>query len=235
MSDRFFVEEPISGAAAKLVGQEAQHLLKVLRAKIGDEITVFDGSGDEFTARVSSHSRSEVELEILERRPINRELNFHLTMGVALPKGDRQRWLVEKLTELGVTELVPLRTVRGVAQPVDQALVRLRRFVVEASKQCGRNRLMAIGEPQSCVDFTAAIPTGSIRLIAHPSPVAKPIQRIGEAREVAVAIGPEGGFTDEEVSNAIAQGWQSIQLGTRILRVETAAVTVAAMLSNPLV
>jgi 16S rRNA (uracil1498-N3)-methyltransferase len=193
MSDRFFVEEPIAENMAKLVGQEAQHLAKVLRAKIGDEITVFDGSGDEFTATISNISRSEVDLEIVQRTHIDRELPFQLTMGVALPKGDRQRWLVEKLTELGVTQLVPLFTVRGVAQPVDQALLRLKRFVIEASKQCGRNRLMAIGVPQSCGEFTSTTPATNWRLIAHPSAHARGLHAGHQQSDIAVAVGPEGG------------------------------------------
>ena len=231
MSDRFFVEEFIAGDTARLQGQEAQHLLKVLRAKPGDEITVFDGSGDEFAATISSVSRSEVGLDITQRRHIDRELGFDLIIGVALPKGDRQRWLVEKLTELGVTRLMPLLTTRGVAQPVDQALHRLRRFVIEASKQCGRNRLMTIGEPRRMREFLSETDCDTHRLIAHPSPVAKSIQTNRANTNVAVAIGPEGGFTDEEASQAVEQGWEAIQLGSRILRVETAAIAVAAALS----
>ena len=87
---------------------------------------------------------------------------------MALPKGDRQKWLVEKAVELGVTRIVPLRTQRGVAQPVEQALVRLRRAVIEASKQCGRNRLLQIDEPRAWPDFVADAADTPCRLLAHP-------------------------------------------------------------------
>ena len=120
-----------------------------MRATPGTQVTLFDGSGDEFAAAVDRVGRSEVELAILSRESINRELPFALTLGVALPKGDRQKWLVEKAVELGVARIVPLRTQRSVAQPVEQALVRLRRAVIEASKQCGRNRLLQIDPPQT--------------------------------------------------------------------------------------
>ncbi|MEO8496758.1 MAG: RsmE family RNA methyltransferase, partial [Planctomycetota bacterium] len=135
MSRRFFVDLPIADEAAVLTGQEAQHLSKVMRAKVGDELILFDGSGAEFTARVAKIGRSEVDLSIIERCEVDRELPFRLVIGVALPKGDRQRWLVEKLVELGVAELVPLVTIRSVAQPSGNALERLQRAVVEASKQ----------------------------------------------------------------------------------------------------
>src|SRR5436190_713470 len=147
MSDRFFVSPPIAGDRAVLAGDEARHLAAVMRVQIGDEVVLFDGSGVEFTARVTATRKQAVELAIFERREISRELPFSLTLAVALPKGERQKWLVEKATELGVTRIVPLVTERGVAQPVESALERLRRSVIEASKQCGRNRLMEIAAP----------------------------------------------------------------------------------------
>src|SRR5262245_60455622 len=144
MSDRFFVDTPISGDRAMLIGDEARHLAAVMRAQVGDEVVLFDGSGAEFGARITGLKKNTVELVVLERREISRELPIPLTLAVALPKGDRQKWLVEKATELGVTRLVPLITERGVAQLVESALERLRRAVIEASKQCGRNKLMEI-------------------------------------------------------------------------------------------
>ena len=114
---------------------------------------LWDGSGAEFSAKVAQIGRSSVDLEVRQRHEIDRELSFSLTLGVALPKGDRQRWLVEKCTELGTTCLVPLITERGVAQPVEKALSRLERTVIETCKQCGRNRLMEIAPPSSLEAF----------------------------------------------------------------------------------
>src|SRR5262245_49632888 len=149
MSERFFSTTPITGDRATLDGPEAHHLLHVMRARVGDTVTLFDDSGDEFAAEIASLGRSDAAVRILERRTVSRKLPFALTIGVALPKGDRQKWLVEKLTELGATTLFPLETTRGVAQPTAGALDRLRRSVIEAAKQCGRNRLMKISEPQN--------------------------------------------------------------------------------------
>src|SRR4029079_19072788 len=155
MSERFFSPHPISAGGMMLDGPEAHHLLHVMRASVGDEVTLFDGSGAEFKATVVTLRRTDAELRIVERNEIDRELPFALVAGVALPKGDRQKWLVEKLTELGVTTLVPLITERSVAQPNESALERLARSVIEAAKQCGRNRLMAISQPQSWDDWIA--------------------------------------------------------------------------------
>src|SRR4051795_12399718 len=125
MSERFFSPYPISGGGMMLDGPEAHHLLHVMRAAVGDEVTLFDGSGAEFRATVQTLRRTDAELRIIERREVDRELPFELMVGVALPKGDRQKWLVEKLTELGVTALVPLITERCVAPPPTTVLDRL--------------------------------------------------------------------------------------------------------------
>jgi 16S rRNA (uracil1498-N3)-methyltransferase len=228
MSERFYVDPLLAANQAVLTGDEARHLAAVMRAKIGDEVILFDGSGAEFIARVAVLKKHAVELTILERREVSRELPFELTLAVALPKGERQKWLVEKATELGVTRLVPLITERGVAQPVESALERLRRSVIEASKQCGRNRLLEIAAPCLAVEFFATEPKAATRLIADFS--GQPLANIVVSHDapICAAIGPEGGFTSAEVAAATSADWQTVSLGNRILRVETAAVAIAA-------
>lgn len=238
MSDRFFSKQPITGDTTTskpvTIGDaEAHHLLHVMRAKVGERVTLFDGSGAEFDAEIAKCGRSEVELRVLARREVNRELAFELVVGVSLPKGDRQKWLVEKLTELGVTELVPLETQRGVAQPTDSVLERLDRSVVEAAKQCGRNRLMRIAKPQAWEEWVTAEFKLEVarRFVAHPTGVAISSLDLSKPLPTHLSIGPEGGFTDAEVAAATAAGWQSVALGRRILRVETAAVTLSAVVA----
>jgi 16S rRNA (uracil1498-N3)-methyltransferase len=235
MPDRYFVESPISADRAALTGAEAHHLLHVMRAKIGTQVTLFDGSGWEFEAFVERTGRSEVELAIRDRQEIDREAPIAVSLGVALPKGERQKWLVEKVVELGIARLVPLETNRCVAQPGENAQDRLRRAVIEASKQCGRNRLMEIAPPVSWSVFIAEGRPADCRLVAHPAnrPGAPSFRQFGAGlttpmRSVSLAIGPEGGFTEEEVAEATARQWQIVDLGPRILRVETAAVALAA-------
>ena len=233
MADRFFVNGPITPPAAMLAGAEAHHLIHVLRAKPGLVVTLFDGGGAEYGAHVVRVGRSEVELAIDERREVDRELRVRLILGISLPKQERQRWLVEKAVELGVAHLVPLLTRRTVAQPSAEAIDRMRRVVIEASKQCGRNRLMEIAPGQSPTDFFQSCPAAHPRWLAHPgglslatafSQVVRP-----PAAEIALAIGPEGGFVDEEVAASARDGWQTVDLGARILRIETAACGLAAI------
>ncbi len=227
MSQRFYVETPIQGDVAELHSTEAQHALRVMRCRVGDHVILFDDSGAEFPSKISRIDRSSVQLDVLERRIVDRELACALTIGVALPKGDRQRWLIEKTVELGVARLVPLVTERGVAQPSDKALDRLRRAVVEASKQCGRNRLMRIAEPMSVAAFCESVQSASLRLLATLDGQPWPNTVCG-ATEIASCIGPEGGFTEGEREHALAEQWTPIALGRRILRIETAAIAVAS-------
>ncbi|HMP07554.1 MAG TPA: RsmE family RNA methyltransferase [Lacipirellulaceae bacterium] len=225
MNHRCYSAEPVSGDAIALAGVEAHHLLHVLRATPGMRVVLLDGSGDEFDAEVVACRRSSVELAIHGRRTVDREFRPPVTLGVALPKGDRQRWIVEKAVELGVARLVPLVTQRSAAG--DRPGDKLSRYVIEASKQCGRNRLMEIADPCDWADWLAtgvdgrrwvAAPTGS----PLPAPASLPPQPL------YVAIGPEGGFTADELQAARDAGWQVVALGPRILRIETAAAALAA-------
>ena len=242
MADRYFVETPVASDQVVLSGPEAHHAAHVLRAAPGEQLVLFDGSGWEYQAEVQQVGRSEVRLLVVSREEIDRELTLSLTLGVSLPKGQRQRWLLEKMVELGVSHFVPLTTQRGVAQPIDKALSRLRRYVIEASKQCGRNRLMEICQPQSWSDFLddildnflddAGASQGVLRWVADPSgdrSIADASIDLQSAPppEARMAVGPEGGLTDEEVSAASGRGWSVVNLGSRILRIETAALMLA--------
>ena len=145
---RFYSLQPISpNSQHVLEGSEHQHLAKVLRARVGDQVMLFDGKGSEFEATVESIGRGSTELLVGAECSVDRELAFQLSLAVALPKGDRQQWLVEKLVELGVSRLIPLETEYGVAQPGEKATRRIARWIIAASKQCGRNRLMQIAPP----------------------------------------------------------------------------------------
>lgn len=231
MSERFYCDQSIVvGAEVVLAGTEAHHLLHVMRGSVGDRVTLFDGEGGEFTAEVTTTSRRDVTLAVLGRNEADREAAVHIVMGVALPKGDRQKVLVEKLTELDVARLVPLVTERSTPMPKKgNNLEKLRRGVIEASKQCGRNRLMEIADSTTLADFLAEQMDAQERLIAHPGSEPISLSPGSETVSVAIAIGPEGGFSDIEYELALSHGWQGVGLGPRLLRIETAAIALAAL------
>ena len=233
MTHRYFSALPIVNEHAVIDGPEAHHMLHVMRAKVGDEVTLFDNSGDEFEALIQQVHRSKVELTIQQRSSVDRELARKLRLAVTLPKGDRQKWLVEKIVELGVTELIPIRTRRSVAQPSDSSIERLSRVVIEAAKQCGRNRLMEIRPAVDIKQFLVACAESEYgcRFICHPSDNGCGVFELADGEDVAALVGPEGGFTEEEVSLALTSGWTPVELGPRILRIETAAIAIASLVA----
>jgi len=232
MSHRFFLATPPAHGRAVLSGEEARHLGRVMRAGPGDAVILFAGDGRSWAARVVAVRRDQVDLEVGQPREPIPPPRPAVTLAVALPKGERQKWLIEKLTELGVVRLVPLVTERGVAEATAGAVERLRRGVIEACKQCGRDRLLAIGDPATLAEIVAAAPAGAVGVVADPS--GGPLDAVPwrEAAEVLGLVGPEGGFTDGELAVADAAGWPRIALGHHVLRIETAAVALAARLQH---
>src|SRR5205823_3692868 len=144
MSERFYLNSPLAPGRVELAGPEAHHLAAVCRLRPGDAACLFNGDGREYPARVVTAYRRRVVLEVTGEAAPDRELPFALEVAAPLPKGDRAQVLVEKLTELGATAFVPLATRRTVIVPREAKQEKLRRHVIEASKQCGRNVLMRI-------------------------------------------------------------------------------------------
>lgn len=230
MSERFYLSAPPRDGHATLAGDEARHLVRVMRCTVGDEVVVFDGRGTSWRGRVAAIGRDEVRLEVDAPRPRVPRVRPPLTLAVALPKGERQKWLVEKLTELGVDRLVPLETARGVAMPTAAAVERLARGVIEACKQCGRDELMEVAEPASIAAVVRA--AGPEALVVITDRDGEPLDAAAVAgRPIVGLVGPEGGFTAEELATAGAAGGRKISLGPHVLRVETAAVALAARLA----
>ncbi len=237
-------------AVVELSGDEAHHLVRVMRQKPGDLVTLFDGDGHEFSAEIIDTRKDRATLRIREVRAVDTESLRQVIVAVSLPKGDRQKWLVEKLTELGCYRLIPLQTERGVAQCSGQVPERLRRQVLEATKQCNRTRLMQISPERTIAECLAEFSSGNAdeglenapaetsRWIAHPcSDGAFGQLRLADLMQtklpqrVLVLVGPEGGFTSGEVEQAVTLGCRPLDLGPRILRVETAALMLTAVIA----
>lgn len=227
MADRFFSELPLGLGETVLEGPEAHHLAHVRRLKVGERVTLFNGDGRAYRALVDSIERKAVRLRVDGIDEPRTELGFRLEVAAVLPKGDRADYLIEKLTELGVTNFVPLQTERSIAHPRESRIEKLRRAVIEASKQCGRNVLMRVHPLAGWSEYCCRTDLPACRLIAHPSGPAHGPEAAG-TRDVVYAVGPEGGFTEQEVELACRHDWRVVSLGPRILRIETAAVVLAA-------
>jgi len=211
-----------------MTGAEARHLAMVCRHRPGDQVCLFNGDGHEYPARIASISKKAVLLEVLAMESPARELKFALEIAAPIPKGDRAQFLVEKLTELGVTAYVPLLCQYSAGEPRDNKLDKLKRYVIEASKQCGRNALMTVDEPTDWAVYCQRKVPGELRIIADQQ-AAQPWPEESKLHHGSIrcAVGPEGGWTEEEVAAAAAHAWRPVTLGARTLRLETAALALA--------
>ena len=233
MSRRFYLPSELNVAAVELAGSEAHHLLHVLRCQVGEKVCLFDGNGTEATARIAAVTKRTAELEIVATRSPEGPEHTQLILATAVPKGERFRWLVEKSTELGVNRLIPLQTSRHVVDPGSGKLEKMRQTVIAACKQCGRNRLMRIGEATPWSTFLENECRDQPVFVAHSDgqPSHEAVRPTGSATatSIVLAVGPEGGFTDAEIDEAVQLGATLVSLGPRILRIETAALAMATL------
>lgn len=231
MPRRFFSSVDVSSDRLELSGREAHHLQRVLRMGPGETVWLFDGQGHEVLAEIVTTERDCVRLQVRERRQVQSADVSLVTIATGVPKGDRFRWLIEKATELGVQRLVPLITQRSIVDPGQGKLDKLRQTIVEACKQCGRTNLMELTEPMAWKDCLRDEVPGRQVWIAHPAGEGISSFRLDSQQPSLFLIGPEGGFTDQEVSEATEAGARRLSLGARILRIETAALAIAAWTS----
>jgi 16S rRNA (uracil1498-N3)-methyltransferase len=226
------------GASFELTGDEAHHGVHVLRLAPGALVELFDGDGGAGRFEVNRAARASLELRLVERTDEDREARCAVTLAFAPPRPKRTLALVEKATELGVARLVPLLTKRGVAGRgglSSGALAKLRRRALEAAKQCGRNRLPSLA-PSATFDALLAEELPRVELALLPDTRgARPLRetlgsRPSPPRSVLFAVGPEGGFEEEERVRLRAAGFEPVVLGATILRVETAAIAILACL-----
>lgn len=235
MLERYHVSNLPGSGAFRLEGDEAHHLAHVRRDRAGDLVVVFDGMGRSGRAIVRSIGRRAVVLELIGEVSITDGPRPRLTLGTAVPKGDRFDWLVEKATEIGVDRLVPLRTARSVVDPRAAKLDRLRRVVIEACKQSGRDHLMYLEGPMEWSRFLEER-TGEAETMRYLADPASPLVALeggsGSVEDLRLAVGPEGGFDFEERALALELGWRGLCLGPHLLRVETAGLVGSALLLN---
>ena len=228
--------------AVTLGTDETRHLRDVLRLRAGDEAYVFNGEGHEFRCVVDAVEPDSTTLRIVaESEPASPESPLNLTLAVALLKGDKFDLVVQKATELGINHLIPIVTSRADVKinsdaDAEKKRARWRRIALEATKQCGRARLMTVDAPLSFANLIARpAEDRELRLLFAErggESLAAATQLIAAPASVTAIVGSEGGWSDEEIDRAGAAGWKIVTLGGRILRAETAAIAIAALLQH---
>ena len=224
--------DPILGTA-QLDEAETRHLRDVLRIREGETVNLFDGGGHEFRARVETISKRTTLLAVAEEvRPAAPESPLDLTLAVALTKGEKFELVVQKAVELGVNRIIPIVTHRCDIKPAGNSkrTLRWRKIALDASKQSGRARLIEIEDAKAISSLMAAEFPGTKFLFSERD--GDRFEKISTGNNVLAVVGPEGGWEDRELGSAADAGFQIITLGGRILRAETAAISIAAVIQH---
>jgi 16S rRNA (uracil1498-N3)-methyltransferase len=249
---RFYAApETITDSVITLSPDESHHLTRVLRLRAGDDAFTFDGIGHEYRCRVTLVDRRGAQLEIVEAMTDEVESPIAVTLAQSLAKGEKFDFIVQKATELGVRRIVPLITenadVKLNDERAEKRMERWRRIALEALKQSGGRRLVDIAHPATITDFfnsttapdavdSSAAP-GPLPLVFSEHggvPIATAILRINPTLPVAAFVGPEGGWSNDELDLLKSRGAVFVTLGPRILRTETAALVAVTLLQHQL-
>lgn len=245
MTSRFFVESDFRSGTVSFSGPEFHHMIRVTRHQVGDTVRLFDGTGKEADAQLTFVTRHAATLDVSKIETVPEETGPRLSIAIPLPKAARAGWLIEKAVELGVSNIIPIKTARSVVDPRSTKLDTLRQNIIAASKQCGRSRLMTISPVVEWSNLLKKECVGKSVVVAHPGGAsftgalvrnslaeavsdAKTKKAVASPEMIAV-IGPEGGFTVEEITQAVSKGARLVSLGPRLLRVETAATMMASV------
>jgi 16S rRNA (uracil1498-N3)-methyltransferase len=231
----------IPGSLVELPPDTGSHLARVLRARSGDELILFNGDGREFNGAIETVRGSRVSASVGESRPVDRESPLAITLVQCVPRGDRMDFIVQKATELGVARIVPVLSQRSVVRldkaQAESKAVHWRAVAVSACEQCGRNRLPIIEAAQPLLNYLGeSSPGAGPRLVLEPETAphahATALGRTAEGAilDAEIAIGPEGGFASDELEAFRVAGFSQIGLGPRILRAETAAIAAVVWL-----
>ena len=229
--------ERITGEQVPLQSREARYILTVLRLEPGDEVTVFDGEGNEYRTDLTEDYQGGVYLTIQEELQPERESPVRITLGQGLLKGEKMKFVIQKATELGAARIIPLVTSRSIpiveGERESLRLKRWQRIAEEAAKQSNRTVVPEIEAIQELADFLAQSAGARMMLWeGEPIPLREVLGEIDPTVGITLLIGPEGGFSEEEVSAAQAQGFLVAGLGKRVLRAETAALSVLSIVQH---
>lgn len=233
---RFFCEN-ILGDRIILTGEDATHLSRSLRVRIGEEITVCDGAKTDYRCIVEAVSSESVTLYIEEALENKAEPPVPITLYQALPKGDKLDLIVQKAVEMGATRIVPVQTrfciAKSDAKAFEKKRVRLQKIALEAAKQCGRGVIPEVGGLLSFKEAVAALSAekGFVCYEHGGEPIGT---LLAEGCGASVFVGSEGGFSAEEIERLEESGVRCASLGVRILRCETAPIAALALVSHAL-
>ncbi len=232
---RIYLPQPLHpGHDVELPAQAGEHLARVLRLEPGHPLRLFNGDGHEYVGELAVVAKRVVTARVLSATTADRESPLRIMLGQGIARGDKMDWILQKATELGVARIVPLVTERTEvklgAERAERRLAHWQAVIASACEQCGRNRLPELHEPVRLADWAAAIAgEGGLRLALDPhGDIA--VRELPSVRTATLAVGPEGGLSEHDLTTLQQAGFRGLRLGPRILRTETAGLAALAAL-----
>lgn len=237
--DRFFVEKNninLENNTCIIEGEDVKHISKVLRCKIGEELEVCDKDNNEYICEITNIDKNIVNLDILEKADIKRESNLKIRLYQGLPKGPKMEMILQKLTEVGVDEIVLVQTKRSVAKvddkKEDKKFDRWERIIYEAAKQSKRGKLPKLRGVLSFKEALEEMQNNDMNICPYENERTVSIKKAiknSDIKNIGIFVGPEGGFAEEEIEKIQEIGSKVVSLGPRILRTETASVVASSI------
>lgn len=232
---RLFIETTLSPNALISLDEKASHYLnKVLRLKANAPLIVFNGNGNQYNATIEAIEKKTVTIRTKDCDNINNESPLSIHLGIAISKGDRMDWVMQKATELGVTAITPLTSerteVKLKGERLEKKLQHWRQIAISACEQCGRNRIPTINALSIADDWINTVAAERKLVLHHRTEQA--IDATLTIASSALLIGPEGGLSEREINAAEQQGFEALRLGPRVLRTETAPLAAITLLQH---
>lgn len=237
--DRFFVEKKnvnLENNTCIIEGEDVKHISKVLRCRVGEELEICDNDNNEYICEITNIDKSQVDLNILKRVDIKRESDLKIKVYQGLPKGPKMEMILQKLTEVGVDEIILVQTKRTVVKvddkKEDKKIERWERIIYEAAKQSKRGKIPKLRGVLSFKEALADMKENDFNIAPYENEKTKTIKQAIKGKDInniGIFVGPEGGFEDTEINAIEEMGGQSVSLGPRILRTETASLVASSI------
>lgn len=229
---RIYIDQALAITDSVLLNENASHYLsKVLRMQEGRELIVFNGQGGEYSAQIKEIGKKQIAIQISQFSEGNRQSPLELHLAIGISRGERMDWVLQKATELGVTQIIPLITerteVKIKGEKQDKKMQHWQQIIISACEQCQRNLLPILQEPQAIDNWLKTVSTDYRFVLHHRND--QSLSESSAPKSVTLLIGPEGGLSEEEIILAENEKFQSLRLGPRVLRTETAPVAAISL------
>lgn len=234
---RIFIQQKLSSKKLIMVDKTiSHHLINVLRLKPNSPVIIFNGEGGEYRGQVTKANKKATEIQLNDFVETQRDPFLKIELLQSVVRQDKMDWIIQKAVELGVSVITPVLTdytnIKIDAAKIEKRMAHWKKIIVSATEQCGRCDMATLNPPIKLNEWLSQKKPYDVKLVCHPGSASFDLKKMASAKSVCVLIGPEGGLSEEETHLTAENGFQIYNMGPRILRAETAAVAILAVLQH---